>query len=182
LSYLSKLGEYDIAYQQFIKAECMTDQFGAFQCLLDSENPYRVDVITQFYKQHQSDVQVMDKWFSAQCISSVSSVENVRSLMQHELFSMTNPNRIRSVIGSFSQNSIQFHCQEGYQLLTEVIIELDQLNPQIAARFAGIYNHWRRFTAQYSKLQESQLNSIIQSDNLSKDVYEIIHSALKGKV
>ena len=182
LSYLSKLGEYDIAYQQFIKAECMTDQFGSFQCLLDSENPYRVDVITQFYKQHQSDVQVMDKWFSAQCISSVSSVENVRSLMQHELFSMTNPNRIRSVIGSFSQNSIQFHCQEGYQLLTEVIIELDQLNPQIAARFAGIYNHWRRFTAQYSKLQESQLNSIIQSDNLSKDVYEIIHSALKGKV
>ena len=181
LSYLSKLGEYDIAYKQFIKAECMTDQFGAFQCLLDSENPYRVDVITQFYKQHQSDVQVMDKWFSAQCISSVSSVENVRSLMQHELFSMTNPNRIRSVIGSFSQNSIQFHCQEGYQLLTEVIIELDQLNPQIAARFAGIYNHWRRFTAQYSKLQESQLNSIIQSDNLSKDVYEIIHSALKGK-
>ena len=102
--------------------------------------------------------------------------------MQHELFSMTNPNRIRSVIGSFSQNSIQFHCQEGYQLLTEVIIELDQLNPQIAARFAGIYNHWRRFKAQYSKLQESQLNSIIQSDNLSKDVYEIIHSALKGKV
>ena len=96
----------------------MTDQFGSFQCLLDSENPYRVDVITQFYKQHQSDVQVMDKWFSAQCISSVSSVENVRSLMKHELFSMTNPNRIRSVIGSFSQNSIQFHCQEGYQLNT----------------------------------------------------------------
>ncbi len=182
LSYLSKLGEYDIAYQQFINTECMTDQFGAFQCLLDSKNPYRDDVITQFYKQHQSDVQVMDKWFSAQCISSVSSVENVRSLMQHELFSMTNPNRIRSVIGSFSQNSIQFHCQEGYQLLTEVIIELDQLNPQIAARFAGIYNHWRRYTAQYSKLQESQLNSIIQSDNLSKDVYEIVHSALKGKV
>ncbi|MDB4847233.1 aminopeptidase N [Candidatus Pseudothioglobus singularis] len=182
LSYLSKLGEYDIAYQQFINAECMTDQFGAFQCLLDSKNPYRDDVITQFYKQHQSDVQVMDKWFSAQCISSVSSVENVRSLMQHELFSMTNPNRIRSVIGSFSQNSIQFHCQEGYQLLTEVIIELDQLNPQIAARFAGIYNHWRRYMAQYCKLQESQLNSIIQSDNLSKDVYEIVHSALKGKV
>ena len=101
--------------------------------------------------------------------------------MKHELFSMTNPNRIRSVIGSFSQNTIQFHCQEGYQLLTEVIIELDQLNPQIAARFAGIYNHWRRFTAQYSKLQESQLNSIIQSDKISKDVYEIVQSAIKRK-
>jgi aminopeptidase N len=182
LSYLSKLGQYDIAYQQFINADCMTDQFGAFQCLLDSENPYREKVITHFYKQHKSDVQVMDKWFSSQCIASVSSVEDVRGLMRHELFSMTNPNRIRSVIGSFCQNSVQFHCQEGYQLLTEVIIKLDQLNPQIAARFAGIYNHWRRFTTHYSMLQEEQLNSIIQRDNLSKDVYEIIQSALKGKV
>ena len=131
--------------------------FGAFQCLLDSKNQYRTEVIAQFYDQHQSDVQVMDKWFSAQCIASVTSVKDIRDLMKHELFSMTNPNRIRSLIGSFSQNSIQFHCQEGYQLLTEVIIVLDQLNPQIAARFAGIYNHWRRYTAQYSKLQESQL-------------------------
>ena len=180
LSYLSKIGEYDIAYQQFNNAECMTDQFGAFQCLLDSETPYRAEVINNFYQQHHSDVQVMDKWFSAQCIASVSSVGDVRSLMKHELFSMTNPNRIRSVIGSFSQNGIQFHCEEGYRLLTEIIIELDHLNPQIAARFAGIYNHWRRFTSQYSMLQEKQLQSIIQEENLSKDVYEIIHSALKG--
>ena len=180
LNYLSKIGEYDIAYQQFNNAECMTDQFGAFQCLLDSETPYRAEVINNFYQQHHSDVQVMDKWFSAQCIASVSSVGDVRSLMKHELFSMTNPNRIRSVIGSFSQNGIQFHCEEGYRLLTEVIIELDHLNPQIAARFAGIYNHWRRFTSQYSMLQEKQLQSIIQEENLSKDVYEIIHSALKG--
>ena len=180
LNYLSKIGEYDIAYQQFNNAECMTDQFGAFQCLLDSETPYRAEVINNFYQQHHSDVQVMDKWFSAQCIASVSSVGDVRSLMKHELFSMTNPNRIRSVIGSFSQNGIQFHCEEGYRLLTEVIIELNHLNPQIAARFAGIYNHWRRFTSQYSMLQEKQLQSIIQEENLSKDVYEIIHSALKG--
>ena len=181
LSYLSKLGELDIAYQQFINADCMTDQFGAFQCLLDSKNRYRTEVIAQFYDQHQSDVQVIDKWFSAQCLASVTSVKDIRDLMKHELFSMTNPNRIRSLIGSFSQNSMQFHCQEGYQLLTEVIVELDHLNPQIAARFAGIYNHWRRFTSQYSQLQELQLNSIIQRDKLSKDVYEIIHSALKGK-
>ena len=180
LNYLSKIGEYDIAYQQFNNAECMTDQFGAFQCLLDSETPYRAEVINNFYQQHHSDVQVMDKWFSAQCIASVSSVGDVRSLMKHELFSMTNPNRIRSVIGSFSQNGNQFHCEEGYRLLTEVIIELNHLNPQIAARFAGIYNHWRRFTSQYSMLQEKQLQSIIQEENLSKDVYEIIHSALKG--
>ena len=181
LSYLSKVGEHDMAYEQYNNADCMTDQFSAFQCLIDSSNPYRDEVISRFYEQHKVDAQVMDRWFSAQSISPITSVADIRRLMKHDLFSMTNPNRIRSVIGSFSRNSLQFHCKEGYQLLTEVIIELDRLNPQIAARFVGIYNHWRRFTQKYSSLQKNELNSIINRKELSDDVYEIVHSALKGK-
>jgi len=181
LSYLSKVGEHDMAYEQYNNADCMTDQFSAFQCLIDSSNPYRDEVISRFYEQHKVDAQVMDRWFSAQSISPITSVSDIRELMKHDLFSMTNPNRIRSVIGSFSRNSLQFHCKEGYQLLTEVIIELDRLNPQIAARFVGIYNHWRRFTQKYSSLQKNELNSIINRKELSDDVYEIVHSALKGK-
>ena len=181
LSYLSKVGEHDMAYEQYNNADCMTDQFSAFQCLIDSSNPYRDEVISRFYEQYKVDAQVMDRWFSAQSISPITSVADIRGLMKHDLFSMTNPNRIRSVIGSFSRNSLQFHCKEGYQLLTEVIIELDRLNPQIAARFVGIYNHWRRFTQKYSSLQKNELNSIINRKELSDDVYEIVHSALKGK-
>ena len=181
LAYLTKLGESDIAYQQFIHSDCMTDQFGAFQSLLSNENSYRDEVIDRFYNEHRSDVQVMDKWFSAQSISSLSSVNDIKSLMEHELFTMKNPNRVRSVIGSFSQNTSQFHCQEGYQLLSDVIVELDGLNPQIAARFASIFNHWRRFTPKYSELQEMQLKSIIDRDKISKDVFEIVQSAISGK-
>ena len=181
LAYLTKLGESDIAYQQFIHSDCMTDQFGAFQSLLSNENSYRDEVIDRFYNEHRSDVQVMDKWFSAQSISSLSSVNDIKSLMEHELFTMKNPNRVRSVIGSFSQNTSQFHCQEGYQLLSDAIVELDGLNPQIAARFASIFNHWRRFTPKYSELQEMQIKSIIDRDKISKDVFEIVQSAISGK-
>ena len=181
LLYLARLGEFDIAYQQFISADCMTDQYGAFQSLLNAENSYRDEVIERFYHQHRSDVQVMDKWFSAQAISSLTSVSDIRNLMKHELFTIKNPNRVRSVIGSFSQNYIQFHCQDGYELMSEVVIELDDLNPQIAARFAGIFNHWRRFVPRYSKLQELQIKSIIDRDKISKDVFEIVQSAIKGK-
>ena len=181
LVYLTRLGEFDIAYQQFISADCMTDQYGAFQSLLNAENSYRDEVIERFYHQHRSDVQVMDKWFSAQAISSLTSVRDIRNLMKHELFTIKNPNRVRSVIGSFSQNYIQFHCQDGYELMSEVVIELDDLNPQIAARFAGIFNHWRRFVPKYSKLQELQIKSIIDRDKISKDVFEIVQSAIKGK-
>ena len=181
LVYLTRLGEFDIAYQQFISADCMTDQYGAFQSLLNAENSYRDEVIERFYHQHRSDVQVMDKWFSAQAISSLTSVSDIRDLMKHKLFTIKNPNRVRSVIGSFSQNYIQFHCQDGYELMSEVVIELDDLNPQIAARFAGIFNHWRRFVPKYSKLQELQIKSIIDRDKISKDVFEIVQSAIKGK-
>ena len=181
LVYLTRLGEFDIAYQQFINADCMTDQYGAFQSLLNAENSHRDEVIERFYHQHRSDVQVMDKWFSAQAISSLTSVRDIRNLMKHELFTIKNPNRVRSVIGSFSQNYIQFHCQDGYELMSEVIIKLDELNPQIAARFAGIFNHWRRFIPKYSKLQELQIKSIIDRDKISKDVFEIVQSAIKGK-
>ena len=181
LAYLTRLGEFDIAYQQFMNSECMTDQFGAFQPLLNNPNPYRDEVIERFYNEHHSDVQVMDKWFSAQSVSSLTSVDDVKSLMKHELFSMKNPNRVRSVIGSFSQNTSQFHCQEGYELLSEVIVELDELNPQIAARFAGIFNHWRRFAPRYSELQEIQIQSIIDREKISKDVFEIVQSAISGK-
>ena len=181
LVYLARLGEFDIAYQQFINADCMTDQYGAFQSLLNAENSHRDEVIERFYHQHRSDVQVMDKWFSAQAISSLTSVRDIRNLMKHELFTIKNPNRVRSVIGSFSQNYIQFHCQDGYELMSEVVIELDDLNPQIAARFAGIFNHWRRFVPKYSKLQELQIKSIIDRDKISKDVFEIVQSAIKGK-
>ena len=181
LVYLTRLGEFDIAYQQFISADCMTDQYGAFQSLFNTENSYRDEVIERFYHQHRSDVQVMDKWFSAQAISSLTSVRDIRNLMKHELFTIKNPNRVRSVIGSFSQNYIQFHCQDGYELMSEVVIELDDLNPQIAARFAGIFNHWRRFVPKYSKLQELQIKSIIDRDKISKDVFEIVQSAIKGK-
>ena len=180
LSFLVKIGEYDMAYEQYNNADNMTDQFSAFQSLLDSSSPYREEVVERFYSQHKKDAQVMDKWFSAQSISSSSSVADIRKLMKHHLFKMTNPNRIRSVMGSFSQNSIQFHCKEGYELATEIILELDTLNPQIAARFAGIYNHWRRFTDYYSSLQEDQLNLIIDSEKLTDDVYEIVNTALKG--
>ena len=179
LSYLSMLGEYDLAYAQYNNSDCMTDQFSAFQCLLDSSNPYRDEVISRFYNQHKSDAQVMDRWFSAQSVSPITSVADIRELMKHELFSMTNPNRLRSVIGSFSRNSIQFHCEDGYQLLTEIIIKLDSMNPQIAARFVGIFNHWRRFTGKYSLLQKTELNSIINQKVLSDDVYEIVHISLK---
>jgi len=178
LSYLVQGGEFELAFEQFNRANCMSDKLCAFQALLLRENPYREEVIESFYFQYCDDVQVMDKWFAVQSLSPITTAVRLKALMKHPLFALTNPNRVRSVLSAFSQNHIQFHTNEGYQLMADSIIELDRINPQIAARLVSSFNHWRRYGLNYSKLQRSQLEGICSLEDLSSDVYEIVNKAL----
>lgn len=178
LSFLAQDGEFELAFEQFNKANCMSDKLCAFEALLTIENPYRDEVTEGFYSQYCNDVQVMDKWFAVQSLSPIMSVERLKMLMKHPLFALTNPNRVRSVLSAFSQNHIQFHTDEGYQLMADSVIELDKINPQMAARLVSSFNHWRRFSLDYSKLQRNQLERIYSLENLSSNVYEIVNKAL----
>ena len=178
LSFLAQDGEFELAFDQFNKANCMSDKLCAFEALLKIENPYRDEVTEGFYSQYCNDVQVMDKWFAVQSLSPIMSVERLEMLMKHPLFALTNPNRVRSVLSAFSQNHIQFHTDEGYLLMADSVIELDKINPQMAARLVSSFNHWRRFSLDYSKLQRNQLERICSLEDLSSDVYEIVNKAL----
>ena len=178
LSYLAQGKEFALAFEQFNQANCMSDKLCAFQALLAKDSPYRDEVTKGFYSQYYDDVQVMDKWFSVQSLSPIMSVERLKTLMKHPLFALTNPNRVRSVLSAFSQNHIQFHTDEGYRLLADSVIELDHINPQMAARLVSSFNHWRRFSLSYSKLQRKQLERIRSLEDLSSDVYEIVNKAL----
>mgnify|MGYP000023183344 FL=1 len=120
----------------------------------------------------------MDKWFAVQSLSPITTAVRLKALMKHPLFALTNPNRVRSVLSAFSQNHIQFHTNEGYQLMADSVVELDRINPQIAARLVSSFNHWRRYGLNYSKLQRSQLEGICSLEDLSSDVYEIVNKAL----
>jgi aminopeptidase N len=179
LYYLVKSGEFELAYTQFSTANCMSDRLGGFNALLAIDNPYQDKAITEMFERYQNDTQVMDKWFAAQALAPASNVDNIKQLMQHALFSFKTPNRLRSVIGSFAQNFVQFHNQQGYELLTEVIIKLNISNPQIGARLVSIYNHWKRYTPDLRALQKQQLEKILATKNLSNDIFEIVQAALK---
>ncbi|MCS5591647.1 MAG: aminopeptidase N [Gammaproteobacteria bacterium] len=178
LWFLAQDGEFELAFKQFNKANCMSDRLSAFNALLLDDNTYQDEVIECFYSQYSSDVQVMDKWFAAQSLSPVMGVDKLKALMQHKLFALTNPNRVRSVLSAFSQNHIQFHTDKGYQLVADSVIELDRINPQMAASLVNSFNHWRRFSVDYSKLQRNQLERISSLEDLSSDVYEIVNKAL----
>jgi aminopeptidase N len=178
LSYLVKAGEFELAYRQFESANCMSDRLAAFNALLSVDNLYQDQAIQQMFTLYQHDVQVMDKWFAAQALAAGNGVNEIKQLMQHALFSFNTPNRLRSVIGSFASNFVGFHNQQGYELLTEVIIKLNTSNPQIGARLVSIYNHWKRYTPELRELQKQQLEAILATDDLSNDIFEIVQAAL----
>lgn len=179
LFYLTKNGDLDLAYQQFITANCMSDKLMAFRILSNTDNPYKTQATKDFYQEFKNDTQVMDKYFSVLATSEVCDVDGVKALMQHELFCFNTPNRLRSVVGSFARNYTNFHSQAGYEFLTDVILKLNISNPQIGARLLTTYSHWKRFTAELRILQKQQLEKINKSENLSKDIFEIVQATLK---
>jgi aminopeptidase N len=178
-------GEGDIAdtcYQQFSRGNNMTDVMAALVSLANNECPQREQALNEFYEKWKNDSLVVDKWLGIQATSRLpGTLERVKALVDHEAFTLKNPNKIRALIGAFGHgNPSQFHdlSGEGYQFFTGKILEIDKMNPQIAARLATVYTMWRKYDEQRQTLMKQQLDSIAAEPGLSKDVYEIASKSL----
>ena len=108
-------------------------------------------------------------------------VARVEALLRHPGFTLRNPNKVRAVLGVFAMsNPTAFHAADGsgYRLLADQVIELDALNPQVAARIVGAFNPWTRHDAARRALMKAQLQRIASAPGLSGDVAEIVENAL----
>jgi aminopeptidase N len=125
----------------------------------------------------------MDKWFSIQAVQpGPGTLDKVRELMKHPAFSIQNPNKVRSLLGVFAMlNPTGFHAADGsgYAFHAERVMELDKLNPQIAARMAGAFNRWKRYDEGRKAMMKAQLHRIASFEGLSGDVSEIVNNALR---
>jgi aminopeptidase N len=86
------------------------------------------------------------------------------------------------LIGAFcNSNQLRFHAADGggYTFLADQVLQLDPLNPQVAARLLAPLGPWRRFDASRQALMKAQLQRILDTGNrLSMDVYEIASKSL----
>ena len=169
--------------RQFIEANNMTDRQAALVALVNS--PYEQQkqaALTEFATQWQSYPLVMDQWFSVQAACGLpGGLERVLALMQHPAFNVRNPNKVRAVIGAFAnQNLVNFHRIDGagYVFLAEQIIQLNSLNPQIAARLMTPLTRWRKYDGDRQALMQAQLQRIMNTPDLSPDVYEVVSKSL----
>ena len=176
-----------VARQQYDNANNMTDSATALALLAHSDQPsaqqQAAELVEGFYNQWQHEALVVNQWFVVQATApQEGAVERVRELMQHPAFELKNPNKVRSLIGAFcANNHIHFHRADGagYQLLADVVIELNALNPQIAARLLAPLSKWQKQTADRQQLMKEQLSRIMATAELSKDVYEVVSKSLK---
>lgn len=186
LSYLMLTQSADVlsaCVRQFVEADNMTDRQAALVALVQSPNEHEKQAALEEFAQRWSDYPlVMDQWFSIQASNPLpGGLERVEKLMAHPAFNLRNPNKVRALIGAFANhNLINFHRADGagYRFLTDRIIELDQLNPQIASRMLTPLTQWRRLDEQRQALMKAELARILASDGLSDDVYEVVSKSL----
>jgi aminopeptidase N len=173
---LGYLIDNNYVYLQFQNANCMTDKFASFELLLNTD--YKNDVKESFYQQCQNDELVVNKWFSALALSPKTTATDIKKLLKHPNFSIKNPNKVRSLISSFSANFINFHTQEGYDLLVDIIIELNTINHKVAARLTTKFANYAKFADKYKQMQHAAISKISNTPNLSDDIAEITTNIL----
>ncbi len=185
LDYLSELDEpriTELLTNQYRHADNMTDKLAALSAFSQREggDQYLADFATMW----QDDPLVMDKWFTLQALSDrPGALTRVQQLMNHPAFALTNPNKVRSLITAFcNRNLAHFHAADGYgyAFAADRVLDLDKINPQIAARLAACFNRWTRVEPQRRAMMKAELERVASQQGLSPDTYEIVSKALQA--
>jgi aminopeptidase N len=170
-----------VAEARYHAATTMTDRMGALMALVNTDHPGRARGLADFHQRFAGNNDVIDKWFSVQALANrPDTLAQVQALLDHPDFTLSNPNRLRSLIGAFAANQRWFHDASGagYVLLTDQLLAVDRINPQSAARLAVPLGRWRRFDAGRAALMKGQLERIVALPGASKDVLEMASRAL----
>ncbi|MFT3757556.1 aminopeptidase N [Thauera sp.] len=192
LRYLAAAGNAEglaKARARFDAATDMTERFGALSALVQSTHPAREEALEAFHARYRDDALVLDKWFALQAgawrwdDSAAPTLERVRALMADPAFSLSNPNKVYALLGTFFRaNPGEFHAADGsgHAFWAEQVIALNAKNPQVASRMARALESWRRFTPALQASIRAQLEKVLASEGLSPDVAEVVGKALGG--
>ncbi len=167
---------------RYLDADNMTDRMAALGLLSHRDGATSEEALGDFHDRYRDDSLVIDKWFAVQAMSSLpGTLPRVESLLGHAAFSLRKPNRVRALIGAFvAGNQLRFHAADGagYDFLARRVLELDPLNPQVAARLLTPLGRWRRFDTDRQALMKAALERVLAAPSLSRDAYEIASKSL----
>lgn len=184
LEYLVRTQEpscLELCMNQFTSATNMTDELAALTILSNVDCTQRLSALSAFYQKWKRDTLVMNKWLAVQAGSQLPHVlERVRELEADPIFDITVPNLVRALFGTFSQNLLHFHAKDGkgYALLVDKILEIDPLNPHIAAGLAGAFKQMDRLDDERRQRMRQELEHLLEASRLSSNVFEVVSKTL----
>ena len=186
LHYLAKTNHSDVngLIEESAHSNNMTNALAALSAVVKANHSLCDTLLTEFDAKWRHDVLVMDKWFALQAMKdSATSISDIKALYDHPSFDFGNPNRVRALVGSFSHfNITQFHRADGkgYQLLGDLLVKLNNINPQNASRMLTPFMSWKRYDENRSAAMKAQLQRLADLDGLSDDLFEKVEKALES--
>lgn len=181
LAHLARLPEYEKRIvKQFNSADNMTDTLGALRA---AQNTNVFDeLMATFESKWNHNSLVLDKWFALHATQAKDDIfATITMLCEHPQFTMGNPNRVRAVIGSFAfYNSEKFHALDGsgYKFVTDYLMKLDAINPQVASRIVTPLTQWHNYALEHQVVMKQQLGRLLNHKGLSNDVFEKVSKSL----
>lgn len=175
------------AYQRFKDAGNMTDREGALWALLAAHSEMADLALPRFHEMFRHEPLVIDKWFQLQATAPEREgrvFARVKALLKHPDFTLSNPNRARSLVRALcAENPAAFHRHDaaGYVFWAERVIELDAINPVLAARIARAMDRWSHLAEPYRGAAREAISRVAARAELSDDVREVVGRALEAQ-
>lgn len=167
----------EAAVKQYKNSKNMTDRMAALEALSKTESSSFDEALEDFKHTWKNDGLVMNKWFSIQATACrKDTFKRVQNLLTQSEFSIKNPNNVYAVLKAFNGNASVCHSsgEAAYEFLTDQILKVDEINPQVAARICGLFD----YTGKMPDLQKAQLKAQAQRalnyTKLSKNTRELI--------
>jgi aminopeptidase N len=174
----------DLATRQYNNATNMTERYAAMAISARNWTEGAPALLGDFRTRFAGDPLVFDKWLTASAQAPDEGViERMRATLAAPDFPKTNPNRLRSLLGSFvMSNPVQFTRADGqgFRFITEAVVEIDKVNPQVASRILTGFRILPTLESARRTAGQDALRALREQHALSRNVGEILDRILAG--
>ena len=172
-----------LVFKQYKESLTMTDRVVALDILENISPKFAQEAQSDFYEKYKDDTLVMNKYFAILAASHrAGTLDRVIELQKDDAYNELIPNLVRSLIGVFARNYKHFHAKDGsgYKFVADKIIDIDKINPQMASGLAGAFKIYEKLNEVNKNAMKVELERVVSTQSLSKNVYEIVSKILKS--
>ncbi|MET3926156.1 aminopeptidase N [Devosia sp. 2618] len=171
-------GASELAAQQYSTASNMTDRLAALSVLATYGTVEAPALLADFRTRFGGDPLVLDKWLSVTAsVPRDGVIEDMKAILADPSFPKTNPNRLRSLVGTFAMgNPTQFMRADGagFRFVAEFVTEVDKINPQVAARVLTGFRIWPMLESGRRDAAKAVLAGLQAGGTLSRNTADIL--------